>query len=284
DGADILYGGAGNDIMNGADLYAKADGADRLYGEAGNDDIKGGAGNDLLSGGSGNDYLDGGADNDYLDGGTGADTFVCGSGNDTYIIDNSNDVLRFEYADSGTDTVRSSVTWRLGEYQENLSLTGTAAISGIGNDVRNMLRGNDGANTLNGKGGNDFISAGGGQDKVYGGLGADDLIGGSGNDTFVFTSIKDSTVAASGQDTIHDFVRGDRINLSAIDANTTVAGNQAFAFIANEGGFTGKAGQLIYDRTASDTYIHGDVNGDKKADFSIHLDDAMTLLNGDFIL
>ncbi|MCJ8053196.1 hypothetical protein GB928_015145 [Shinella curvata] len=246
--------------------------------------MKGGAGNDYLSGGSGDDYLDGGVGNDYVDGGTGADTFVCGAGNDTYVIDNAKDTLRFDYYDTGTDTIRSSISWSLGNYQENLTLTGTAAISGTGNDARNIMRGNDGANTLNGKGGNDLISAGAGLDKVYGGMGADDLYGGSGKDIFVFKSIKESTVAASGQDTIYDFVRGDRIDLSAIDANTTVTNNQAFTFIANEGGFTGKAGQLIYDRQASDTYIYGDVNGDKTADFKIHLDDAVTLLKGDFIL
>jgi Ca2+-binding RTX toxin-like protein len=192
--------------------------------------------------------------------------------------------LRFEYADSGIDTVRSSVSWTLGQYQENLTLTGTAAISGSGNDVRNIMRGNDAANSLSGKGGNDSIYGGAGQDKIYGGLGADSLAGGSGNDTFIFKSIKETTVAASGRDTIYDFTKGDRIDLSAIDANTKVADNQAFTFVANEGGFTGKAGQLIYDKQASDTYIYGDVNGDRTADFAIRLDDPVTLLKGDFIL
>jgi Ca2+-binding RTX toxin-like protein len=192
--------------------------------------------------------------------------------------------LRFEYADSGIDTVRSSVSWTLGQYQENLTLTGTAAISGSGNDVRNIMRGNDAANSLSGKGGNDSIYGGAGQDKIYGGLGADSLAGGSGNETFIFKSIKETTVAASGRDTIYDFTKGDRIDLSAIDANTKVADNQAFTFVANEGGFTGKAGQLIYDKQASDTYIYGDVNGDRTADFAIRLDDPVTLLKGDFIL
>ncbi|MGQ3211446.1 MAG: calcium-binding protein [Shinella sp.] len=282
DGSDMLYGGAGDDILDGADLGAQADAKDHLYGEAGNDRMTGGAGNDYLFGGSGNDSMEGGVGNDYMNGGTGADTFDCGAGNDIYIIDNTKDAFRFEFADSGTDTINSSVTWRLGDFHENLTLTGTGAISGVGNDVGNIMRGNDAANTLSGKGGNDFISAGAGDDKIYGGMGADDLYGGAGKDAFIFRSIKESTLAS--RDTIFDFVRGDRIDLSVIDANTKVAGNQAFTFVANEGGFTGKAGQLIYDKKASDTYIYGDVNGDKKVDFSIHLDDDLTLLKGDFIL
>lgn len=39
-----------------------------------------------------------------------------------------------------------------------------------------------------------------------------------------------------------------------------------------------------FEVKASDTYTYADVNGDKKADFSIHLDDAVTLSKGYFIL
>ena len=87
--------------------------------------MTGGAGNDYLSGGAGNDSMEGGAGNDTLNGGTGADTFDCGAGNDTYVIDNRNDAFRFDYADSGTDRVEASVSWRLGDSQENLTLTGS---------------------------------------------------------------------------------------------------------------------------------------------------------------
>ncbi|RVG76034.1 hypothetical protein CN220_01535 [Sinorhizobium meliloti] len=38
-----------------------------------------------------------------------------------------------------------------------------------------------------------------------------------------------------------------------------------------------------YVRDVSDTYIDGDVNGDRKADFAIHLDDAVTLEKGYFV-
>ena len=92
-------------------------------------------------------------------------------------------------------------------------------------------------------------------------------------------------MAATGRDTIFDFsgIGGDRLDLSAIDAKSSVSGDQAFTFIGTAA-FSGKAGELNYSKQASDTYIYGDTNGDKKADFAIHLDDAVLLSKGYFIL
>jgi YD repeat-containing protein len=66
---DHLYGGGGNDIVNGF---------------AGNDYLEGNDGKDILSGGSDNDTLVGGADDDILDGGNGSDKLSGGAGMDTY--------------------------------------------------------------------------------------------------------------------------------------------------------------------------------------------------------
>lgn len=89
----------------------------------------------------------------------------------------------------------------------------------------------------------------------------------------------------AGRDTIFDFsgTGGDRIDLSAIDANASASGNQAFTYLG-AAAFTGKAGEPRAVEQASDTYVHGDTNGDKKADFAIHLDDAISLSKGYFIL
>jgi serralysin len=116
-------------------------------------------------------------------------------------------------------------------------------------------------------------------------MGADDLWGGSSADTFIFKSIKETTMLSSGRDTIFDFStrQKDKIDLSGIDANTTKGGNQAFSFIGMKA-FGGKAGELRYEKAKGDTYIHGDVNGDKNADFTIHLDDRVNLLKSYFIL
>ena len=64
------------------------------------------------------------------------------------------------------------------------------------------------------------------------GLGGQDyLVGGAGADRFAYGSIGQSPVA--GPDRIADFshAQGDRIDLASIDANTLVAGDQAFNFI-----------------------------------------------------
>lgn len=153
---------------------------------------------------------------------------------------------------------------------------------GTGNDTLDGGKGND---VLNGAQGNDILRGGGGKDSLTGGAGADDLYGNAGADKFVFTSFGGSTVKAAGRDTIYDFShrQGDNIVLSAIDADTTKGGNQAFLFIGTDR-FSGHAGELRHVKQASDTYVYGDVNGDGKADFSIHLDDPLRLVASDFIL
>lgn len=171
---------------------------------------------------------------------------------------------------------------------------GSASDKITGNEVSNSLygyNGNDrlygleGDDYLLGGEGNDIVSGNVGKDRVYGGLGADDLYGGADADSFIFSKIGDSTASSTGRDTIFDFsgTAGDRIDLSRIDASTKTAGNQAFSFIGT-GAFTGKATELRYEKTSSNTFIQGDINGDGKADFAIHLDDAMTLSKGYFIL
>jgi Ca2+-binding RTX toxin-like protein len=150
---------------------------------------------------------------------------------------------------------------------------------------RDRLYGGAGSDKLSGNGGNDYLYGGIGNDKLTGGQGADDLWGGSGADTFIFKSIKETTVSSAGRDTIFDFSinQKDKLDLSAIDARTTKGGNQAFSFIGAKD-FDGRAGELRYEKAKSDTYIYGDVNGDKVADFTIHLDDRVTLSKNYFIL
>jgi len=57
-----------------------------------------------------------------------------------------------------------------------------------------------------------------------------------------------------------------------------------FLFPRGTSAFSGKAGELRFEKKASDTYIYGDVNGDGTADFAIHLDDAVALTQSYFIL
>ena len=151
---------------------------------------------------------------------------------------------------------------------------------GTGED---LLRGNDGNDTLYGNGGADTLEGGNGIDSLYGGAGADTLSGGAGVDRFVFTNIADSLPSAP--DRILDFshAEGDRIQLSDIDANVRVAGDQAFAFIGSAA-FTHVAGQLRVDYSGGDALVMGDGDGNGVADFAIRVDHSGGLVPSDFIL
>ena len=76
----------------------------------------------------------------------------------------------------------------------------------------------------------------------------------------------------------------DKIDLAAIDANTSLAGNQAFTLVQNH--FTGHAGELYssYDAGAGVTNLYLDVNGDAIADTTIQLLGHVNLTGADFIL
>lgn len=146
-----------------------------ISGNSADNRLIGGLGNDHLNGGGGNDYMQGDAGDDILDGGVGDDTMLGGMGNDSYYVDSTKDVVT-EYANEGIDTVHSSITHTLGNYLENLTLTGYSAINGTGNALDNRLTGNAAANSL---------SAGAGDDTLDGGAGTDNLLGGLGNDTYL---------------------------------------------------------------------------------------------------
>ena len=197
--------------------------------------ITGTSGNDNLMGTSGADIINAKGGNDTLNGGAGADRMFGGAGNDIYVVDNTSDRVYETTTTSsgvdagGLDTVQSSVSFTLGQFVENLTLTGTAAIKGTGNSLNNTLAGNAGNNTLNGGAGADTLMGGLGTDILIGGIGADRLYGGldTVEDIFKFLNIADSNQAS--RDNIYNFISGtDKIDLSGIDANSNLAGNQAF--------------------------------------------------------
>ena len=132
---------------------------------------------------------------------------IGGLGNDTYLVENVGDVVT-ENLNQGTDTVSSRLAYTLPANVENLILTGTAAVNGIGNGLANAMTGNSAANLLNGGAGNDTLD---------GGASTNSLTGGAGNDIFRFTT-------KGHIDTITDFnVVNDTIQLenAAFTALTT---------------------------------------------------------------
>ncbi|MGF6230853.1 Ca2+-binding RTX toxin-like protein [Inquilinus ginsengisoli] len=224
-----------------------------VNGTAGNDLIHVAGDGGLIDGGDGNDSLIGGAWGDTLLGGAGIDVISYGSGSGVRV-----DLAtgRSLYGDAQGDTLSGI---------ENLS----------GSQGSDSLYGNTGANVLQGWNGNDLL---------VGRAGKDTLTGGAGADRFQFTAIGDSVVGANA-DRITDFshARGDRIDLAAIDARFTVAGDQAFSFIGTAA-FTGVTGQLHHRHDSGRTIVSGNVNGNRTADFNITLTGTINLVAADFVL
>lgn len=263
-----MTGNGGNNVLAGLD------GNDTLNGGTGNDTLIGGNGNDTLNGDDGNDALLGGVGNDLLNGGTGADSMDGGLGNDTYVVDNlgdqANDGVKDDLPDDGgIDLVLASVTHTLGVGIERLTLIGSAVINGTGNALNNVLTGNSANNVLSGLDGNDTLVGEAGNDTFNGGSGKDQLNGGAGNDRFDFNAVSESP-AGTGRDVITGFAGagtalGDQIDLTTIDANSLLSGNQAFTYIGSKA-FTA-AGQLRY----SGGVLQGSTDGDSAAEFEIQL-------------
>ena len=290
-GADVMAGGKGNDtyiVDNAKDVVSEGSGA-------GTDTVKSSVSHTLgtnvenlvLTGtgainGTGNaliNRLTGNSANNVLNGGAGADVMAGGKGNDTYIVDNAKDVVS-EAVDSGTDTVKASISHGLKANVENLILTGTKAINGIGNGLNNRLTGNSANNVLNGGAGADAISGGGGDDNLLGGLGQDKLTGGIGADTFIYKLVTESGPGKTTRDIVTDFKgsEGDRIDLSAIDAFSGQTGNQAFAYIGSNL-FSGTRGEVRF----ASSILQANTGRDKVADMEIQLL-GVTSFGSEFII
>jgi Ca2+-binding RTX toxin-like protein len=119
-------------------------------------------------------------------------------------------------------------------------------------------------------------------DFMTGGLGKDVMTGDTGNDTFVFQSAADSSSDLALSDVITDFQVGDKIDLSAIDANTGVGGDQAFAFGGNNPNAV--ANSVTWSVSGGNTIVHIDNTGDTTADMQIILNGVLSLDASKFTL
>jgi Ca2+-binding RTX toxin-like protein len=304
-GGDLMHGGAGNDYMIGESFSFGAGWDDQLYGDAGNDTLEGLDGQDYLNGGDGDDVLDGYGGNDTFNGGAGADWFeqilsgyaagadviedfvkgedklllaidgltrpdfsavesIVQDGADTVITYKDVGTVRLPGVDASTIDESDFLFWVDGDDGSN-SLEGAS--------TNDRLSGNAGDDVLKGSAGADLLEGGTGADRLIGGKGADLLIGGAdhdvlkggeGADAFRYEALRDNG------DRILDFdaASGDRIDLSAIDADAGQPGDQAFAFVSR---FDGHAGQatLSYDAAHDRTVLKLDVDGDGRGDFAI---------------
>lgn len=152
-----------------------------------------------------------------------------------------------------------------------------------GAKIGNSVYAYDGNDRLNGRSGGDTLDGGSGDDIIYGGYWQDFLIGGEGNDTFVYKRLSDSHVN-DAEDVIKDFSAGDVIDVRQLDANKNKAGNQTFDFIDSDF-FHGRAGELrVSYQPGGDSRIEADVNGDKKADFTVYIEGDHFFAAADFYL
>ena len=268
-GSDTLDGGDGDDTLIGAfntlGGAQPGDGADILRGGAGNDLIRAGDGDDVLEGGAGNDNLRGDLGSDVMDGGDGID-FVSFRFDDAGVTQGVNfdatnfgATSEFTFSDGrgGIDTIRNvehvGVT---GSFYDDVLrasafTTGVVGVSyanqlygmdgndqvfgasgrdllngGIGNDIVHGLGGNDdmlgeaGDDVLDGGAGDDFMDGGAGADILEGRDGADSLIGGDGNDVLIGGVGSDFMVGDAGNDMIDGGTGADDVATFYLPANT----------------------------------------------------------------
>lgn len=302
-GFNYVEAGAGADRV-----YNYFEGGNRIYLEDGNDvyyaDGFSTATNyvDEVWAGSGNDRIQVSTYQSIYNGEGGNDSFFSVGWSNTFHGGAGVDMISYETQDSDPDLsgtgiyidLSNQIAYATNEEEETLISIENAAGTGYGDTIygangANTLWGDAGWDLLGGLGGNDKLYGGAGNDKLYGGsgndllnggAGRDFLQGGTGADTFVFSALSDSA-ANSNRDTIDDFYRSenDLINLSAIDANTRSAGNQAFSFIG-AAAFSNTAGELRF----SGGLLSGDVNGDRVADFQVAVSDVTRMYASDFIL
>ncbi|MEH6523383.1 M10 family metallopeptidase C-terminal domain-containing protein [Sulfitobacter sp.] len=168
----------------------------------------------------------------------------------------------------------------------------------VGSAVGNVIDGGAGDDEIYGIGGGDILRGGAdqifgfdgqddligmqGNDTLVGGQGSDELTGGGGSDRFVFNLASESTFTL--RDTIKDFGVGgaDVVDLSAIDANTGVSGNQIFNFVGSSA--FANAGDLRFVTNGIDGYILGDVDGNGATDLNILLLGVTSMSASDFDL
>lgn len=165
-----------------------------------------------------------------------------------------------------------------------------ALFGGAGNDT---LLGGIGNDRLIGDAGNDSLRGEAGNDRLYGGDGGDRLIGGAGADVFDFDLATDSdaggidVIAAGDGATAFQgagVAGGDVIDLSGIDANEYLSGNQAFHWSTSKA-----AGTVYLANSNSSTVLYGHTDNDGSIDFALVIADgtgisASNYAGSDFIL
>ena len=129
-----------------------------------------------------------------------------GAGDDRYTVHTTNAHI-IENGLEGIDWVKSTVSYKLSDYIEQINLLGKSNINATGNDQDNHVQGNAGNNVLRGEGGVDYLLGMGGNDRLAGGAGADyfAFLEGSRRDTIVGFEIGIDEIQLGGLKGTKDF-------------------------------------------------------------------------------
>lgn len=289
-----LGGAAGSDNYDGFENATGSDYLDFIAGDQNANVLKGEGGNDQLDGQGGNDTVFGGDGDDYLQGGGGADTIIGGDGTDalTYVMSPSAVQVDLKAAAmSGGDAQGdqlAQIEFVIGSLHGdtlkgddgfNLLSGGVGDDTVVGRGGNDNLRGDTGDDTIDGGTGRDVLYGGDGADSLHGGLDADKLEGGAGADTYVYAFTFESE-AGPFFDEIGGWDSGDVIDLSVIDADLTLAGNQAFV-IDKGAPDTGELRIKAFDGYA-DITVNTDADASLEMRIRIHTD--MQVTAADFLL
>lgn len=239
--------------------------------------IKGGAGNDTIIGSIWDDFIDGEAGKDMLYGGSGYDVFLARGNVTGDRFDGGDDYDAINAMADNTTIAYASLTSIEaigGNYYSNARLVGTSANDTIDLSAMEVYQ-----IIVDAGAGNDIILGTVYDDVIVGGAGSDTITGGMGFDRFVYNS------AREGGDRIDGFEVGfDLIDLSTIDANTLLAGNQAFTFIGDSP-FSRTPGELrVLRPVPSFEQVFADTNGDGRADYYLLLQTDVDVTESDFLL
>jgi VCBS repeat-containing protein len=292
----------GSALLAGEDLTfdgsAESDASFLVYGGRGADDLKGGQGNDIFFFDSdrfaAGDVVDGGGGYDglFLRGNYTIDFTQTGFAGALMNLENLtvSSAGDLRYARGGGTEFDYSITWDgdLVDGGQTMTVNGSTLRSEESLAFNGSDEG-DGSFRLFGGAGNDVLTGGAGADLIFGGLRGDTLTGGAGDDIFRYDDVAESN--STERDGIQDFTYGDVIDLSRIDANELIAGDQAFDFITYEP-FSGTAGELRYEKMSSVApifLVQGDTDGDGLSDFEFimvinEVDRGTPLVHKDFIL
>lgn len=277
-GADTLQGTAGDDILTGLG------GRDILLGEAGSDRYVYNDASDSPLSGSGRDKLMSFDLSDVIDL-SGIDADLGTAGHQGFIFtgqsapNNLVDAgeVRFFQAGARTFVVGGNDADAAADFQ--IEITGAHALTsdnfmGLSQAI---LEGGAGQDTLIGSPGDDILTGNGQRDT---------LIGRAGADMFVYNLVSDSPLSGSRRDVIQDFEVGtDMIDLSGIDADLSVGGDQAFNFLGQVApNNVIAAGDVHFYQTGGRTFLVGGNDADALADFQIEITGMHALTAGDLVL